>query len=141
MYTAKGTAGQRVKGVFPYEWLDSAEKLQQDHLPPIEEWYSDFTNSHLLGDTEDKQVARLVELQEIWELHGMQTMHDFLRWYQMLDVVPYAVAVCNWSRRYWSRLTIRSCESLDWYSSVSVLSTERGKSSTRPASQETHWTG
>jgi hypothetical protein len=28
------------KGFFPYEWLDSYDKLDQDHLPSYKEWYS-----------------------------------------------------------------------------------------------------
>ena len=28
------------KGFFPYEWLDSYDKLYQDHLPSYNEWYS-----------------------------------------------------------------------------------------------------
>ncbi len=34
------------KGFFPYEWLDSYDKLYQDHLPIYNEWYSSLKDKH-----------------------------------------------------------------------------------------------
>ena len=35
------------KGFFPYEWLDSYDKLYQDHLPSYNEWYSSLKGKNI----------------------------------------------------------------------------------------------
>ena len=77
---------QQEKGFFPYKWLDSLEKLNDAHLPPHEEFYSKLKNSNITE--EDYKCC-----QQVWESEGMQTMRDFLVWYNNTDVVPFVEAV------------------------------------------------
>ena len=74
------------KGFFPYEWLDSYDKLDQDHLPPYNEWYSSLKGKNI--DTEDYEYCK-----EVWNDNNMTSMHDFLRWYNNCDVVPMVEAL------------------------------------------------
>jgi hypothetical protein len=94
------TGDSEGKGVFPYEWLTSVDKLDDDHLPEIQHWFSTLKNENKLGDTEAKQSAKLAELQVIWQSEGMTTMKDFLRWYNRLDVIPFCSAIKVWLKTY-----------------------------------------
>ena len=74
------------KGFFPYEWVDSLEKLEEEQLPPHEAFHSKLKNTNITAE-EYKYC------QEIWEKEGMNTMRDFLVWYNNLDVTPFIEAV------------------------------------------------
>ena len=74
------------KGFFPYEWVDTLEKLEESQLPPYEAFYSNLKNTNI-AEEEYKYC------QEIWEKEGMRTMRDFLTWYNNLDVVPFVDAL------------------------------------------------
>ena len=49
------------KGVFPYEYLDSFKKLNEKHLPKIEDFYSSITEKNI----NDKDYDRKLESLEI----------------------------------------------------------------------------
>ena len=76
----------QAKGFFPYEWMDSIEKLNRTSLPERESFYSSLKDEHL--SEEDYAYC-----QRVWRDEGMQTMRDFLVWYNNLDVVPFVEAV------------------------------------------------
>ncbi len=76
------------KGFFPYEWLTSPEKLKETQLPPHEAFFSKLKNSNI--SAEDYQLC-----QRVWETMGMETMSDFLAWYNDLDVKPFLTALDN----------------------------------------------
>jgi len=61
------------KGFFPYEWVDSLEKLEEPQLPPHSAFYSSLKNSNITAE-EYKYC------QEVWEKEGMKTMRGFLVW-------------------------------------------------------------
>ena len=42
------------KGFFPYEWFDSAEKMNESQLPPIESFWSKLKNHNVLSVDYDK---------------------------------------------------------------------------------------
>ncbi|XP_020608918.1 uncharacterized protein LOC110047502 [Orbicella faveolata] len=68
------------KGVFPYDWFDSFDKLSQDHLPPIESFYSTLNGSGI--SKEDYQHA-----QKVWKTFNMKTMRDYHDLYLETDVL------------------------------------------------------
>ncbi|KAI8484923.1 hypothetical protein Bbelb_373300 [Branchiostoma belcheri] len=71
----------KTKGFFPYEWMDSLDKLETTELPPAPAFYSKLKMAHI---TEEDYAY----CQEVWKDHNMRTMKDFLMWYNNKDVVP-----------------------------------------------------
>ena len=67
------------KQLFLYEYLDSIEKLQETSLPPISEFYSSLTDSHI--SSSDYQHA-----QTVWAKTGCKTLQDYVDLYLNLDV-------------------------------------------------------
>ena len=81
-----------------YQWLTSWQKMDQDHLPPVEEFATGLVEGeNVLGKTEQENYNHL---QYVWQENNMTSMHDFLKWYQMLDVIPFAQAVKGWIAPY-----------------------------------------
>lgn len=76
----------QTKGHFPYEWVDSIDKLNSPILPPPEAFHSTLTNTDITTDQYEY-------CQRIWEEEGMTSFRDFLVWYNNLDVVPFLEAI------------------------------------------------
>ena len=77
---------KEIKGNFPYEWVDSLEKLNEPHIPPIE----DFTNNlHRTTLTPEEYQ----QCQRVWKEHQMSTFRDYLIWYNNRDVTPFVEAI------------------------------------------------
>ena len=98
----KAYGASEEKGFFPYEWFDSAEKLNETQLPPIESFWSKLKNHNVLSvdydkfmdckkrGIEEKEALKKLklktvpknaednyrELQNIWEKKNMNTFHD-----------------------------------------------------------------
>ena len=70
------------KSWLPYEWFDSAEKLDYPGLPEYEEWYSKLKNEYVLTRKEWEECQRL------FKEKGMKTIKDWLKYYNNLDVAP-----------------------------------------------------
>ena len=71
------------KGVFPYDWFDSIEKLKHTRLPPIEEFYSLLTGE---GITKEEYDFAL----EVWDAFDCQTFKDYLELYNEIDTLLLA---------------------------------------------------
>ena len=76
----------QTKGYFPYEWVDSLEKLDCSELPPREAFYSTLSQSEIT----DEQYEFC---QRSWDEQQMTSFRDFLVWYNNLDVVPFLEAI------------------------------------------------
>ena len=76
----------QTKGFFPYEWMDSLDKLNQTYLPPHEAFYSTLKEQNI--SEEDYQYCL-----QVWSDNNMQTFKDFLVWYNNLDVQPFCDAL------------------------------------------------
>ena len=61
------------KGVFPYEWFDSLEKLDCISLPEMEDFYSTMKMSNPLESESEYE-----ELKNLWIKNGMRTFRDYL---------------------------------------------------------------
>ena len=72
---------------FPYEWFDTAEKLDFPRLPLHEEWFSKLKNEMTLS--EEAYGAS----QRIWQEKGMRTFKDLLRFHNNLDFGPFLEAL------------------------------------------------
>lgn len=102
-YLAPGTSYEKYvkaygcdlqKGFFPYEWLDSVEKLKEDKLPPFEAFYSTLRSCNsLCTDDDPTGQVNYKMIQDVWTDLDMETMEDFLIWYNNLDVIPFTQAI------------------------------------------------
>jgi len=69
------------KGVYPYEYMDSAEKLKETCLPPRECFQSSLTGTKMYKNKD------FVRAQRMWDAMGCKTMKDYTRYYCILDVL------------------------------------------------------
>ncbi|XP_078359971.1 uncharacterized protein LOC144644372 [Oculina patagonica] len=74
------------KGHFPYKWLDSLDKLDHPRLPEQSAFSSWLRNTTISAE-------EYAQCQEAWQKEGMETMRDFLVWYNNLDVSPFLEAL------------------------------------------------
>ena len=77
---------EQTKGFFPYEWIDSLDKLEETSLSPHEAFYSSLKNTNIT----DQEYTYC---QQVWQENNMITFREFLVWYNNLDVVPFLEAV------------------------------------------------
>ena len=73
----------RRKGVFPYEFIDSVNRLNESKLPPKSAFYSNLTGSGI--SNEDYKHA-----QAVWKEFGCKTLTDYLELYNKSDVLILA---------------------------------------------------
>ena len=73
------------KGVYPYEYIDSIEKLNETQLPPIEAFYSTLKQETITE--EEYQHA-----QKVWNTFNCQTLLDYHKLYLQVDVLILADA-------------------------------------------------
>ena len=72
------------KGIFPYEWFDTEEKLSYQSLPSAEDFYSTLKKENPIKSVEDYQ-----QLVNIRNNEGMQTFKDYFINYNNLDAGPF----------------------------------------------------
>ena len=82
--TAYGCMQQ--KGHFPYEYMDNLRKLDDCVLPPQATFYSRLKNEGI----SDEDYARC---QAVWHDNKMETLRDYLIFYNNLDVTPFLEAI------------------------------------------------
>ena len=71
------------KGVYPYEWLDSVERLNETQLPSKDAFYSKLSGKGI--SEEDYKHA-----QKVWNTFNMETMRDYHNLYNKTDVLLLA---------------------------------------------------
>lgn len=71
------------KGVYPYEWLDSLERLNETQLPSKDAFYSNLSGEGI--SDEDYMHA-----QNVWSTFNMKTMRDYHNLYNKTDVLLLA---------------------------------------------------
>ena len=77
----------QTKSWLPYEWFNSAEKLDYEGLPPYQCWFSKLKNEFVLT------LEEFNEGQCIFHERSMETFADWLRYYNNLDVSPFLEAL------------------------------------------------
>ncbi|KAK3085829.1 hypothetical protein FSP39_009262 [Pinctada imbricata] len=87
---------EEAKGFFPYEYLTSTEKLQERQIPPHSAFYSSLKEKNITAE-EYKYC------QDVWCKEKMETMQDFLVWYNNQDVGPFVKAVEKLQTFYFER--------------------------------------
>ena len=76
------------KGYFPYEYMDDLHKLEDRILPPQSAFFSRLKNEGISND----DYARC---QAVWRDNGMETLREYLIWYNNRDVVPFLDAIAK----------------------------------------------
>ena len=71
------------KGVYPYEYMDSLEKLKETKLPPKEAFYSRLND----GGISDEDYAHA---QKVWRTFKMEYFKDYHELYNKVDVLLLA---------------------------------------------------
>ena len=71
------------KGVYPYDYMNSWDRMEETELPPKEEFYSKLTEQHITD--EEYQHA-----QTVWKSFGCKTMGDYHDLYMKTDVLLLA---------------------------------------------------
>jgi len=71
------------KGVFPYEYMDSLDRLSETELPPREAFYSKLTDQEC--SEEDYEHAR-----KVWDSLEMKSLKDYHDTYLKCDVLLLA---------------------------------------------------
>ena len=66
------------KGIYPYEYTDSPEKLKETQLPPKEAFYSRLNDERI----SDENYAR-----EFWKTFEMKNLEDYHNLYKRVDVL------------------------------------------------------
>ena len=74
------------KGHFPYEYMDDLHKLEDRALPPQAAFFSHLKNEGISND----DYARC---QAVWRDNGMETLREYLIWYNNRDVTPFLDAI------------------------------------------------
>ena len=87
------------KGIFPYDWMDSIQKLKETELPPKEAFYSKLNDSDV--SDEDYQHA-----QNVWREFEMKTFKDYLNLYNKTDVLLLADVFENSERSSWKNYSL-----------------------------------
>ena len=68
------------KGVFPYDWFDSIEKLNVEKLPDIEEFYSKLNDENI-------SEADYEHAQNVWKKFNIKNMREYHDLYLKTDVI------------------------------------------------------
>ena len=71
------------KGVYPYEYMDSLEKLKETALPPKEAFYSRLND----GGISDEDYAHA---QNVWKTFKMKSFKDYHELYNKVDILLLA---------------------------------------------------
>jgi hypothetical protein len=79
------------KGNYPYEYMDSFNKLEKASLPPKSKFFSKLNN-------EDISDADYERAQNVWDVFGMKTMRDYHDLYLKTDVLLLADVMENFRK-------------------------------------------
>ena len=71
------------KGVYPYEYMDCAERMKETTLPAQDQFFSHLTDEHI--SSQDYSHA-----QEVWAKFDMHRMHNYHDLYLETDVILLA---------------------------------------------------
>ena len=84
------------KGHFPYEYMDGIGKLEDRALPPQAAFFSQLKNEGI-SDTD------YAACQAVWRDNGMETLREYLIWYNNRDVTPFLDAIAKQAAFYHNR--------------------------------------
>jgi hypothetical protein len=90
-YTREQQEMTKQKGVYPYEYMDGFDKLEETDLPPKSRFFSSLTNENI----SDADYGRA---QDVWNTFNMKTMRDYHDLYLKTDVLLLADVMENFRK-------------------------------------------
>jgi hypothetical protein len=90
-YTTEQREILKKKGVYPYEYMNGFDRLEETSLPPKSKFFSSLTNEDI-SDTDYKRA------QNAWNNFGMKTMRDYHDLYLKTDVLLLADVIENFRK-------------------------------------------
>ena len=90
------------KGIFPYSYIDSLEKLQELSLPPRKAFQSDLTGEHV--SEKDYSFA-----QAVWKDFGCQNLQEYMEIYLLADVLLLADVFENFRKKSYQEYSLDPC--------------------------------
>ena len=100
---------------FPYPALADLTNLNNTSLPPVDSqlWINDLNGKHLLEDSGSGQTIEqnFEDMCKIWKEQNMETLEQFLAYYNICDVVPGVVAFSNLAKLFRNKKVdvLRNC--------------------------------
>ena len=84
-YTSQAFKGEKLalmkkKGVYPYDYMDTFQKFDDQQLSPKEEFYSILTDEGISN-------GQYEHAQKVWDIFGMKTMGDYHDLYLKSDIL------------------------------------------------------
>ena len=110
-YTGEQLQLLKRKGVYPYEWLDSIDKLNETQLPPKKAFFSKMSGEGI--SNKDYEHA-----QKVWKTFDMKTMRDYHNLYNKTDVLLLADVFENFRKVCKKNYDLDPC----WYYTAPGLS-------------------
>ena len=110
-YTGEQLQLLKRKGVYPYEWLDSIDKLNETRLPPKKAFFSKL-NGEGISDKDYEHA------QKVWKTFDMKTMRDYHNLYNKTDVLLLADVFENFRKVCKKNYDLDPC----WYYTAPGLS-------------------
>jgi hypothetical protein len=74
------------KAIFPYEWLDNYNKLNDVKLPEYKFWFSSLKNKNVGMDEYNDAI-------KLFNDNNFRNMFDYLEYYNNCDVIPMVEAI------------------------------------------------
>ena len=68
------------KGIYPYEYINSSEKLKETQLPPKEAFYSRLNDEGIRDENYEHR-------QKVWKTFEMKNLEDYHNLYNRVDVL------------------------------------------------------
>jgi hypothetical protein len=101
-----------MKGVYPYEYMDSFERFQETKLPNIEQFYSSIRAAGISAE-------EYSHAQKVWQEFGIQNLGEYHDLYLKTDVLLLADVWSSfrelcWKRMDWSQLITCRYRSIRW---------------------------
>ena len=93
------------KGVYPYEYITSYDRLKEKQLPSKDKFYSRLNSSHISNEDYDHAKS-------IWKHFGCRNLKDFTKLYVLSDTYQLAEAVLDLRDNIFEEFKIDLCHYL-----------------------------
>ena len=87
------------KSVFPYEWLDNVNKLNEKQLPESSDFYSSLNKQHINQADYDHAC-------KVYEIFNCKNVQDYLELYLVLDVVLLAAVFDTYRQETYEHMVL-----------------------------------